>query len=101
MSEIYIYISVLRSSWEAASPTQLHGSKAFFWVNQQWLMDTVITAVSEMERQEVWRRSQKAWAWNQALPLANFVTMGQGGGGGGGGGRPFVILVGFSSFSEL
>ena len=99
MSEIYIYISVLRSSWEAASSTQLHRSKAFFWVDQQWLMDTVITTVSEMERQEVWR-SQKAWAWNQALPLANFVTMGWGGGGVGGEG-PFVILLGFSSFLEL
>lgn len=40
MSEIYIYISAVRASREAASSTaQLLGSKALFWVDQQWLMD--------------------------------------------------------------
>ena len=56
-------------------------------------MNTIITAVSEMERQEVWKRGQEAWACNLALPLANFVTWGHRGRGWEGGGLLSSYLV--------
>lgn len=104
MSEIYIYISVLRSSWEAASPTAPRKQGLFLG------KPAVASGPLSLLFLELWRgrrsgeEARRPGLETKLFHFPNFVTMGQVGRGGEGWawcGEAFCHPSWFHQFSEL